>query len=294
MHYNILNVTFREDIFRSEILCYSLNKFCNDDYTMHVVVNDDWEIFENNKLIFDKFPNVKYLHHSEFVDPWPTNITNYPNKNDGWITQQVVKCSFFKYCKTGYLIIDSKTIILQPIQLSDWAHWGGTTEMPWGDYNNASVVAVDAYKKQLNKPEIDPTKLGCLQGIPFWCPADAWNNYNFDNLYTDLFVLTPHGDGVRGIITPIEYALMAVLLGDEYTSKHHKQKPRGGYANKVKSLDVLKRHKIVGWKPEFWSIDGINVFYKLCLSRGLELEKINTVHRGDPCTEFKLVDNPSI
>ena len=49
MHYNILNVTWREDIIRSELLCYSLNKFCEDDYTMYVVFNDDIEIFENNK-----------------------------------------------------------------------------------------------------------------------------------------------------------------------------------------------------------------------------------------------------
>ena len=292
MHYNILNVTWREDIIRSELLCYSLEKFCNDDYTMYVVFNDDVEIFENNKSIFDKFPRVKCLHYTEFVSPWPKNITNYPTQDNGWLTQQLVKCSFFKYCRTDYLIIDSKTIIMKPIQLSDWAYWGGTTNPPWNNPENANVQALNAYSEHLNKP-INIENMTYTQGIPFWVPKEVWNNYNFDNLYTDLFVLKPDGDGVRGSITPMEYALMAVLIGDKYIKDHFVQKPVGGYCNKDKPLEILEQYSILGWKPEFWSTRGVNTFYELCLSRGLEVEKIDTVHRGDPCTEFKLVDNPS-
>ena len=299
----LLNVTFAEDFDRTELLLWSLRKYA-DDYTMYIVVNDELETMPQ---AVEKFrdPSVVLLHRDK-LPAWQRYLDFLPTTDidvtDGWITQQICKLGFAEYIgEKDYLIFDSKIFAINPV---DWNYFGkffgGDLSLSNLSDDHASRVAFQAYVKHFNKPEmLELKEIHGIQGWPFLVPKETFKNYDWENIINDLFVAetkqryikTDNGEVFSTTvhdptITPIEYCLIAVLLGAEYLKNNEKRHGTVFFYNSVTSklekisLDDISLCCI---KPEFISKEELDILFDILIKKEFPVKIIPAKHRSSSC-----------
>lgn len=112
--------SYREDVARAKVLLDSVFKFNNDNIPFYISVpQSDVEIFKNT------------LATTGYTLLTDEEIYNHTNTQRSWVTQQIVKSSFWKLglCK-NYLCIDSDSYFIRPFFIKDFIV-EGTIDTPY-------------------------------------------------------------------------------------------------------------------------------------------------------------------
>ena len=239
----LLNVTFLEDFGRTQLLCESIRQNVLNPVELDVIINDDAEHLDFIQYALKDYDFVNVLHYSELPRTnWighdiPPRIkmingefadqSGWRPEDTGWYSQQFLKMAYAEYCGEDYFIFDSKTFVNNKVDLRELGRWGGSqcgTERP----------ETLQYAQELGKPPV--TNLMGISGVPFYVPTEAFEGYNFDNLFNDLFAIDYkiqnkkiNGQKIDVELiyckhVPYEYSMLAVLVGDEFIENNYVDK----------------------------------------------------------------------
>lgn len=158
---DIITVVFRDELPVLKLQAESISLYCNHMclHTIYVVINDD-TMTENDIDVswWGKFDDrVKVIHRNH----WNISYTE-----NGWLTQQLLKLLAAEKSKSTWsMVLDAKTIIIQPVELDRIFNDDG--KLTWG-YMPIFSVFEPARQRVSQLFNIDQTQVAGPAGVPFF------------------------------------------------------------------------------------------------------------------------------
>jgi len=158
---DIVTVVFRDELPVLQLQAESISMYCNHMclHTIYVVINDD-TITANDidPAWWGRYADrVKIIHRNHWSIAYAEN---------GWLTQQLLKLLAAEQSESTWtMILDAKTIIVQPVELDRLFNDDG--QLTWG-YCPVFPVFEPAKKIVSELFEIELTHVAGPAGIPFF------------------------------------------------------------------------------------------------------------------------------
>lgn len=166
---DIITVVFRDELPVLKLQAESISLYCNHMclHTIYVVINDDnMDASEIDFGWWGKFSDKVVVIHRR--------VWNIEYAENGWLTQQLLKLLAAERSKnTWSMVLDSKTIIVQPVELDRLFNDEG--KLTWG---HIPVFPVFEPARQIvNKLfQINLTNVAGPAGIPFFFHTQTIKN----------------------------------------------------------------------------------------------------------------------
>jgi hypothetical protein len=158
---DIVTVVFRDELPVLKLQAESVSLYCNHMclHTIYVVINDDSMTANDIDITWwGRFSDRVVVIHRQ---AWQINYAD-----NGWLTQQLLKLLAAEQSKSEWsMILDSKTIIVQPVELDRLFNDDG--QLTWG---HCPVFPVFDRAKQMVGElfQIEVPKVAGPAGIPFF------------------------------------------------------------------------------------------------------------------------------
>lgn len=165
---DIVTVVFRDELPILKLQAESIDLYCRHMclHTIYVVINDDTMTVDDIDVNWwGKFSNKVVVIHRKI---WGIDYVN-----NGWLTQQLLKLLAAKQSdSTWSMILDAKTIVVQPVELDRLFDDNGKLT---AGYMPVFPVFEPAKKIVSNLFQIDLTDVAGPAGVPFFFHTQTVN-----------------------------------------------------------------------------------------------------------------------
>jgi len=267
---NLFTITYEEDLERSLIQAYSIEKFVTNPTNYYIFINEAHDVCERLRHHFKQFKCTILTR---------ADLPEYKYSEDGWESQQLVKLAMVDYFKEDYLILDSKIFFTKPTDTNMFKGLGGNSLIP---INREDIQkSAEVYANILNKP----VPKYYLSMWPFYIDVKVFKNIDINSLQNDLF----------GQFTPFEYVYYTVLCGEEYINTNLDANINGCLrVTSQKQFDIIDKWQdfhCMFFKPDLLSEEQMKIACMYVNNLGIKVQLKQAVCRQVSTFILNPVDN---